>query len=599
MPPTKHPTEARRPRPRLVELLVVLVWAALVVHADFYVAHFGSPVASRDDLELLLAFEPQAGFTDIARHFWNPLNEHRIPLSQWIHFGAVSWSNDFRAGGHVQVGLLALTALAGILTVRRLRGRTCVEDVLFPLLLLHWSNGENLLLGTQICVALALFLTTIAGCACAWAPGAPSARRISVVGACLLLLPWCGGFGLCPSPAIAAWIAVAAWRARREGRVRDGWLAAGVLLAYAACLALYFHDLAWPERPPFERRLDVGAGIVAQVLSMTFGGIAPFEPWSAIPAALVLLGVATGYGVAGLRRGGEQGWRGFGVVVIVAGVLLLALSIAWARQNDWPYAGWAPRYALAPSPLAFAAVFAVVSLGGKLVARAFPIALALLLAAAMPLHVERGRWMAEQAELILRPFLNSVASDMTIDELARTYAGWLYADEDGLRARLVAMREARLPPYDHLVDGPAVEASKLVERPIVLEAAATREDRVLAGLEVIGVAAPARLCVALREDARFAAGRVGVLPIAYVRDTPDEAHTLGVRCRIVQEREGRGPLELLRRDFRPLEFKSDRGLHAFQVELAPGGGRLLLLVESLTNERPGTDWLGWTRLEVR
>ena len=43
---------------RIVGTFVLLVWAAFVVHAAWYVANYGSPVATRDDMELLRRSSP-------------------------------------------------------------------------------------------------------------------------------------------------------------------------------------------------------------------------------------------------------------------------------------------------------------------------------------------------------------------------------------------------------------------------------------------------------------------------------------------------------------------------------------------------------------
>ncbi|MBK7875430.1 MAG: hypothetical protein IPJ77_06720 [Planctomycetes bacterium] len=597
--PSDPPPTATPSRRRLVEAFVLLVWVVLVVHAAYYVTVYGSPVASRDDMEILPAFEPSATPRSILDHFWQPLNEHRIVLSQFLHYAAAGGLRDFRGGGWMQVALLAITALVCIAAVRRLRGRTCLEDALFPLLLLHWSNGENLLLGTQVCVALALLLATVATCALVWAPGPPTRGRVGVVAACVVLLPWCGGFGLAQAPAFAAWMlvaGVAAWRARRS---MDAAVALGGCLAFAGCVALYFTDFAWPPSPPVDRRLDIGLGIVVQVLSMTFGGLAPYEPWVSVPAALALLAVALGCAFAGLRRSPDQRWRALGLATAVVAVLLLAASIAWSRQSSWPYSGWAARYSLAPGVLAVAAVFGALLFGGRIVARAVPVGLALLLAAAMPLHVERGTWMAAQLELMMRPFLTAVEADQTVDELARTYTGLLYPDEVGLRYRLGVMRAARLPPFDHVPTPTPVDEARLDVRPTVLATASPPMERRVGGLTLTSVLAPGRLSVELPDGARTVFGRFAALPIDFAPETPAELRTLGFRVRAVHERDGHAPRELLRRTLQPNAVGSDRGLQEFTFDLEPGGGRVVFEVESLDPGAGRKDWLGLSALGVR
>ena len=63
---------------RIVGTFVLLVWAAFVVHAAWYVANYGSPVATRDDMELLPALLPGATPRAILTHLWLPPNrQHR------------------------------------------------------------------------------------------------------------------------------------------------------------------------------------------------------------------------------------------------------------------------------------------------------------------------------------------------------------------------------------------------------------------------------------------------------------------------------------------------------------------------------------------
>ena len=595
-PSTPTPTTGKD---RLVALFVLAVWAGLLVHAWCYVQWFHARMPVQDDLELVPAFLPHSTLAAISELFWCLINEHRVYLSQWVHFGAVALAGDFRGGGWAQVLLLALAALAGILCARRLRGRTRFEDALFPLLLLHWSNGENLLLGTQVCVALAVLLGVLALCATVWSPGPPSVLRLSAAGLCTALLPLCGGFGLCPSPAFAAWIALCGVAAARARRFRAAWTAACACLVYAAVIALYFHEFRWPPAQPIERRLDVGLGVLVQVLSMTFGGLAPYEPWLSIPAALLLLLTACICAWQGWRRGGSGRERALGLAAGAVGALLLGASIGWTRQESWPHAGWAPRYSLAPAVLAFAAVFGVLLHGSKLVARAVPIALTVLLTVAMPFHVERGRWMADAYQSTLRPFRSAFEADLPIEELARIYGNVIYTGELGLRNRLTELKLAGLPPFPPRKHASPTEPEGVHVKPRLLASAAPPMERLVSGIPLFSVAAPASLFVELPDDARTVSGRYAVLPLAYLPVRPAEELTLGVRFRIVQVRAGSAPVELASGELHPLTRQSDRGLHEFTLQLEAGGGSLELHVESVSTERPGTDWIGFSGVTIR
>ncbi len=113
------------------------------------------------------------------------------------------------------------------------------------------------------------------------------------------------------------------------------------------------------------------------------GGLAPITTTAAEtssrgvgapPAARSGAGGSTGPN-AFQRALGTEGWLAVGVMLVVALLVvplppmlldgLLALSIAWSRQTEWPEAGWAARYALATSPFVIATVFGAVLFGGR------------------------------------------------------------------------------------------------------------------------------------------------------------------------------------------------------------------------------------------
>lgn len=583
---------------RIVGTFVLLVWAAFVVHAAWYVANYGSPVATRDDMELLPALLPGATPRAILTHLWLPLNEHRILLPQFLHFLAVGGTHDFRAGGHVQVGLHAIAALACILTARRLRGSTRLEDALFPMLLLNWGNGENLLLGTQICIALAILLSTIAACALVWTPGPPSGRRIAVVGACAVLLPLSSGFGLCPAPAFAAWLAAAgvgAVRTRRRGAALGAFAATA---ACVVCIALCLRGIHHLAPPPEGRRVDIGAAIVLQVLAMGFGGAATFHPRSALFAAIACTTCLAAWIVRGARAPVADRWRAFGLAVVFGAAFLLALSIAWSRQTEWPEAGWAARYALATSPFVIATVFGAVLFGGR-AGRVFVGVLAIVSLVAMPAELARGRAFAEEHALIVEPFVAGVEAALTVEELARINAGPLYPTERALRDRIEMLRRLRFPPYDERREGEQRPSVEIGVPFALLRSARPPIARRIGGVEVTTALAPAVFAVELPESASRAEFFVAIPRFAYSSDRAQDEHTLGVRYRVVQTFADRPERELATRTLLPDRSQADRGLQLVSVALEAGGGRLELRVESVSNERAGTDWLGVSRMGTR
>src|SRR5262249_42339235 len=154
-------------------------------------------------------------------------------------------------------------------------GRTAITDAFFPLLWLHWGDWENLLMGTQIQVILpaALVCASLAVLTRDTAP--PSPWRAAFVGACTLILPLNGGFGLCQRPGLAAWLAIGGVARLASATDRRGRLAAATMLLFAVAgvvlVRFYFVDFFWPQGAPPERDPFRAFLIFLQTLSMNLG----------------------------------------------------------------------------------------------------------------------------------------------------------------------------------------------------------------------------------------------------------------------------------------------------------------------------------------
>src|SRR5262249_54956800 len=154
------------------------------------------------------------------------------------------------------------------------------------LLLLHWGNAENFLLGMQITVAVPTALTCSFLMLAAGARGWVSPARAWAIVLVLLLLPLNGGFRLMQLPPMAAWLASAASLLVLRGEARErrcGRILLGGALACALFAGVYFVGFRFPEGStrPFAWK-PVGR-VAAQFLSLSFGPIA--ERQSVLAAA--------------------------------------------------------------------------------------------------------------------------------------------------------------------------------------------------------------------------------------------------------------------------------------------------------------------------
>lgn len=597
--PSGSPAPARTPprlRDRVALAFVLLVTVALVLHALELVRRYGSPMPTRDDLELVAPISYHASFDVLVQLLWAQFNEHRVVLSQLVHYYVTVWARDFRAGGVAQIALYAIAALVCIAAASRLRGRSSWVDALFPLLWLSWGAADNFLLGTQICVALSALLAVVIVVAATWRAGAPSVARIATIGLCTALLPLCGGFGLCQTPAFAGWLVVAGvllWRAGARGRA--AWSFAWVL-ACAGVIALYFTDFTWPARSDEHRTVGRLVVIAMQLLSMICGQAGAQHPWIAGPITLVVVAGGVAWTVAGLRRGEAERWRALGLAASIAGVGLLAASIGWSRQDAWPLAGWASRYVGAPSPIVVACVLGGLLYANRRLAQAVTGALAIAAALAIPEQVRVGGAAASIQQRIVAPLLQAVEVGTPIDDVARLYYPQFYLSADGFAARLRLLQQERLPPFDRAT----APEHAYTTRPEVVASRGEPLERRLSGQPVIGVRAPARLRVPLAPGTKLVFGRVGVLPLAYGPQIEPHLRTGGIEVRVVWAGDDGTERVLHERRLDPVAKPGDRPLAPFFVTVpSEGPGNLFLESASVVRDAATNDWAAWSWLALQ
>src|SRR5262249_55502982 len=166
------------------------------------------------------------GEKPIGPWLWELHNEHRFPLPRLIYVGLFRATGDLRAGCLVSLFGISLTAAGLMHLARRVRGRASLTDAVFPLLLIHVGQGENLYMGYQLAFMLTAALAAGLLAVIVWpspalahASGSDSFRR----GLLATLLGWllltCGAAGLAYGVAaaggglfLARFCRIAGWR---------------------------------------------------------------------------------------------------------------------------------------------------------------------------------------------------------------------------------------------------------------------------------------------------------------------------------------------------------------------------------------------------
>src|SRR5437763_5735483 len=170
---------------------VTAAWSAMSAAAVGFVLAFGVNFPFMDEwatVPALAAPRPDPAW------LWERHNEHLLPLPRLVYWAAFHLTGDLRAG--MFVSAVAWSALAKLLAdaARTVRGRAAYADVFFPVVLLNWSQYENLLMSYQVGFACS---SVLAGLTLReLALGGVTTGRVLRVGLYAALLPACGGPGL-------------------------------------------------------------------------------------------------------------------------------------------------------------------------------------------------------------------------------------------------------------------------------------------------------------------------------------------------------------------------------------------------------------------
>jgi hypothetical protein len=473
---------------------------------------------------------------------WTPQDDHRLPLPKILQVVLFRCTGDFRASIWLNLGLSAALAAIGIVTARRLRGRTSWVDAVFPLALLdlgHWG----LLSGFEIVFVLPVFLFGSAVAIAARLGEGARGRREAALAACLVPMPLCGFQGL----VLAVPLAVLAGTLAVRRRARAAIALAGVVLVTSA--AVFVGWAPEPTHPP----LGGVAAAARAALQFTSAGMglagARFWPWSAVLFVALSVGTVAALARAARTPGPHRANQvALGIAFLAFGALAGAVGLGrggWGEE-----AGLAPRYASLAVLLPFLVAIAWSRLGAVPGARIVgAILLAVLCIAATFDYGEgmrRGRMRSRWATQFERDAWTG-ARDLAPNGPHPTPRPILFT----------VAREARLPPW-HLSE--AERDRRLAPFYRSLKALGSTPDRIRSvrsirslrchGERAVLVAAPGRVVWNRRPGAHRLTGRVGL------------CEDLGAPARFVARAGGRVVFD---RVLRPQEREEDRGLVALDA----------------------------------
>src|SRR6478736_3627382 len=134
-----------------VRVALFVLWLGLFAAGLVYVLRYALTNPFVDEW----AFVPVwFGEKPVGPWLWELHNEHRFPLPRLVYIGLFRATGDVRTGCLVSLLGISLVAAGLMHLARRVRGRASLSDAVFPLLLMHVGQGENLYMGYQLAFML-------------------------------------------------------------------------------------------------------------------------------------------------------------------------------------------------------------------------------------------------------------------------------------------------------------------------------------------------------------------------------------------------------------------------------------------------------------
>jgi hypothetical protein len=417
---------------------------------------------------------------------WEQFGVYRLILFRPLYkllFDATG--GDFRAAMVANVLLGAASAAALLVVLGRSRGGWLSglwpSDAAVPLLMMGWGSAETVLSGVYLCYFLTTLPATAALCLAATASGPPGPLRAGGWAVLLVVLVASGAPGiLLAAPlAFAGLLGGALARGSAEPSARRWWWVAPAGAAAALVFALaYAHGLRGQGSAPPARLLPV----TVQFLSMGWGlAAAGLWPWMGAVAVLTLASAAA-VGVMRVRSGGpadspadapnapdapdapDARWSAAALLAFLAGTVLLALSIGWARAALDPHFGLTLRYVVIAALMPVTAYLLFDQAGSPGVAAAGRWAVAGVALAMLPLNLSEGLRVARERSARLGAFLADLDAGVPAEALARRH--WMKGVRAGsaetVREIVVALHTAGVGPYRGLNTAPG---GRIIELP--------------------------------------------------------------------------------------------------------------------------------------
>jgi hypothetical protein len=436
-------------RQPLAPVTARLVLVLLLVLNLSFVAAFGRNVPYQDDW---LQVPPLVGAEPLSSHWlFRQHVGHRIVLPKLIILPILRvLGHELRYVMVLNVLLLGLAAHSLIRAAEAARGRASHADVVFPLACLSLAHLPNALWAFQLCYVLPTVLACMTLAIMVRSANGLSLGDSVAAGGLLAGQTLCFSSGAILAVTSALWLiacGLAAWKAGARARAATA-LSIGIANLLLVVILVYQVKIRSDHAPPYDRP-DLIVLTSLQALSLACGpGAIPLWHWS---GWALLLGVAAAGSHLAVRWWrGEQRLRQFGLLMMLAGLLLTVLAIGCSRARLGDVGGLASRYATLLLPLLALLPFALLSVRSEGTRKSLACAVVVVMLGLCVMNLRFGFSYARTHHDLLARFEVDVAEGRALTVLAARHAGALHNSEGKILDGLQALRARGIMPYAQL-----------------------------------------------------------------------------------------------------------------------------------------------------
>lgn len=413
--------------------------------------------------------------------------DYRIPFAKVMNLALLQVSGwEFRTAAVWNILALGMIAFGLMWAAARIRGRPSFGDGVFPIILLSWSDWDNIIWSLMLTFVLAHVVLLSLLMLVATRFRTHSIADALLVGGGVALLPVLGPSTVAYVPALTVWLGflcVILWRnPRQHSKVTAVALASCMATALALLVSylahydmsslLLVHNEETQDTTAMERVLSGLVRMTSMALAtdkVSFWGLdRGYGPlWFYLGAALLSFHISTAalLCLVWWRRPAER-VRAAGLLSFLGGAFCLLLSVCKFRGfGDDILTG--TRYAIFAMPPLFCGILSWLLYGPRWATGLFQPAILGTVCVLLPLNLDYGWRATSEVRQQLQMLADDLGSGKPAQVLANHYCGQVLlllgvseidqAFEAHLAKQFRGFRDRKYPPFDRMAPDPEVE----------------------------------------------------------------------------------------------------------------------------------------------